>query len=127
MGTLLGFALGFYLGTKAGPEGIDELVKAWQTIQESEDFKALSATAQATVQGLIEQGGAGVANFIAGLTGTRGEPESERRVEAARNGRPQGLWAALSQSGQVQELVSTGAALVIQLLERGKSAAGERI
>jgi hypothetical protein len=115
MGTLLGFALGFYLGAKAGPNGIDDLVKAWQTIQESEDFKALSATAQATVQSLIEQGGAGVANLIAGLMTARGEPESSRAEEAA------------GRNGDLQGLVSTGAALVMQLLERGISATQDRV
>ncbi len=114
MGTLLGFALGFYLGAKTGPNGIDDLVKAWQTIQESEDFKALSATAQATVQSLIEQGGASVANLIAGLMGAGGEPEPDRAEQAARR------------NGDLQGFVTTGAALVMQLLERGISAAQGR-
>ncbi len=112
MGTLLGFALGFYLGARSGPNGIDELVKAWQTIAESEDFKALSATAQATVQNLVEQGGARVANLIAGLLGGEREPHPAEEP-AARN-------------GDLQGLVSTGAALVMQLLERGIAAAQDR-
>jgi hypothetical protein len=114
MGTLLGFALGFYLGAKAGPNGIDDLVKAWQTIQESEDFKALSATAQATLQGLVEQAGAGVANLAAGLMGAGSQPESARAEEAA------------GPDGALQGLVSSGAALVMQMLERGISAAQSR-
>jgi hypothetical protein len=119
MGTLLGFALGFYLGTKAGPDGIEELAKAWQTITESEDFQALSATAKATLQGLMEQGGAGAGKLLAAVMGAAAglapEADGVDRV-AARNGNPP---AAGSQSNEVQGLVSTGAALLAQLLEQG--------
>lgn len=115
MGTLVGFALGFYLGARTGPNGIDKMIEAWQTIRESEDFKALSATAQATLQNLIEQGGARVANLVAGMMGEGGEPQSRRAEEpAARN-------------GDLQGLVSAGAALVMQLLERGIAAAQDRV
>ena len=78
MGTLLGFALGFYLGTKAGPNGLDELAEAWQTIRESEEFQGLSATARATLESLMEQGAAGVAQFVTGLMGAEEESGSER-------------------------------------------------
>jgi hypothetical protein len=126
MGTLLGFALGFYLGARTGPERLDELVKAWQTIRESEDFKALSATAQATVQSFIEQAGASAANVLATLIGARRESEDERARRAAGRNGAQGLWTAVAQSADVQGVVSTAAALVIQLLERGISAAQQR-
>ncbi|HEV3113651.1 MAG TPA: hypothetical protein VGY99_24460 [Candidatus Binataceae bacterium] len=128
MGTLLGFALGFYLGTKAGPNGIDDLTKAWQTISESEEFQALSATARATLESLMEQGAAGVAQFVTGLMGAEEEPGSEHPEKpAARNGNLQGLWAAVSQTFQAESAASTGAALVMQLFEQGMSAARGRI
>lgn len=128
MGTLLGFALGFYLGTKAGPNGIDDLTKAWQTIRESEEFQALSATARSTLESLMEQGAAGVAQFVTGLMGAEEHLDSEHPEEAAaRNGNLQGLWAAASQAFQAQSLASTGAALLMQLFEQGMSAARGRM
>jgi hypothetical protein len=127
MGTLLGFALGFYLGTKAGPNGVNELAQAWQTIKESEDFQALSATATATLESLMEQGAAGVAKLVAGLMGAQDQPGSEHPEEiTGKDGNLQGLWAAVSQSADVQGLVSTGAAMVMQLLEQGMSASRGR-
>lgn len=126
MGTLLGFALGFYLGTKAGPNGIDDLVKAWQTIKESEDFQALSATAKATLESLIEQGGAGIGKLAAAVMGREEEPEPAEEA-ASKNGHLQGLWTAVSESAEVQGLVSAGAALLTQFLERGIMAARGRI
>jgi hypothetical protein len=128
MRTLLGFALGFYLGTKVGPKWTDELLKTWQTIKESEDFKALSATARAVVENLIEQGEAGVARLAAVLIAEGIVPESESAAEAASpTGESQGLWAAVSESPEVQGLVSAGTALVMQFLEQGITAARGRI
>jgi hypothetical protein len=131
MGTLLGFALGFYLGTKAGPDGIDELAKAWQTISESEDFLALSATARSTLEGLIQQGGASVGKLLAALTGAGAETGFEQRDRdqwaAGKNGNFEGLWLGATQAAQGQALLSAGAALVMQLLEQGLLASRGRI
>ena len=128
MGTLLGFALGFYLGTKAGPNGIDDITKAWQTIRDSEEFQGLSATAKSTLESLMEQGATGIAQFVTGLMGAQEESASERPEEtAARNGNLQGLWSAVSQAFQAQSLASTGADLLMKLFEQGISAARGRI
>jgi hypothetical protein len=132
MGTLLGFALGFYLGTKAGPDGIDELAKAWQTINESEDFLALSSTARSTLESLIQQGGASVGNLLAALTGAGAELDGEfeqrdRDERAGKDRNPRGLWFGAAQAEEGQNLLSAGAALVMQLLERGLSASRGRI
>jgi hypothetical protein len=127
MGTLLGFALGFYLGAKAGPDGIDELTKAWQTISESEDFQALSASAKATVESLMQQGGASVGKLVATLMGAGVEFGSDHHETAGKNGNLQGLWGAVTQSAEGQSLVSAGAALLTQLLEQGLSGARGRI
>ncbi|HEY2108206.1 MAG TPA: hypothetical protein VGH29_20575 [Candidatus Binataceae bacterium] len=128
MGTLLGFALGFYLGTKAGPNGIDDLAKAWQAIRESEEFQGLSATAKATLESLMENGAAGVAQFVAGLMGAGEGPASGRPDETSSgNGNMHGLWSAVSQAFQAQSLASTGADLLLKLFEQGMTAARGRI
>jgi hypothetical protein len=128
MGTLLGFAVGFYLGTKAGPNGLNELAEAWQTIRESEEFQGLSATARSTLESLMQQGATGVGQFVTGLMGAEEESGSERPEEAAaRNGNLQGLWSAVSQAFQGPSLASTGADLLLQLFEQGMSAARGRI
>src|SRR5262245_37952605 len=61
MGALIGFAFGYVVGAKAGPEGLEELRRAWQSISQSEEFKALIATATAYVQNAFSQGGGAVA------------------------------------------------------------------
>ncbi|MEO7430034.1 MAG: hypothetical protein ABIY48_11710 [Acidimicrobiales bacterium] len=43
MGTLFGFAVGYLLGTKAGSEGYDELLRSAKAILDSEEFKSFLA------------------------------------------------------------------------------------
>jgi hypothetical protein len=120
MGTLLGFALGYYLGTKTGPNGIDELLKGWQTIKESEDYQALAATVTATLESALQQGAEAVGKLLGGLSSMGGEFGAEQIKQATEgNGNLHGLWEKLSQTAEVQELVSTGAAMMMQWLERG--------
>ena len=127
MRTLLGFAVGFYLGTKAGPNGLDELAKAWEAIRESEEFQGLSATARSTLESLMEQGATGVAQFVSGLMGEEERGSGRPEEAAAKNGNLQGLWAAASQAFLARNLASTGADLLLQLFEQGMSAARGRI
>jgi hypothetical protein len=127
MRTLLGFALGFYLGAKIGPKGLDELAESWQTIKESEEFQALSASAKATVETLIEQGVNGVTQFIAGLTGGHEHSEPEYAEEAGeKNGDLKALWPLIAQAFQSQNLTSIGIGMLIQMLERGLSGSASR-
>jgi hypothetical protein len=124
MGTLLGFALGYFLGTKAGPNGIDDLLKAWRSIRESEDYQALSATVSASLASVMEQGQETVANLISGLMSRRsGFGVSQLIGLAGANGNLNGVWETISKSADVQGLMSTGAAMVMQWMERGASAA----
>jgi hypothetical protein len=58
---IVGFAVGYFVGAKAGQDGLDQLVKAWRDIQTSDEFAALIETgrsllAQAARQA-IEAGG----------------------------------------------------------------------
>ena len=128
MGTLLGFALGYYLGTKAGPNGIDDLLKSWRTIQESEDYQALAATVSATIASVMEQGQGTVANLISGLTSAGGRfGASQLFGLASANDNLNGVWETITKSAEVQGLMSTGAAMVMQWMERGATAARDRM
>jgi hypothetical protein len=127
MGTLLGFAIGYYLGSKSGPNGIDDLLKAWQTIKESEDYQALAAILTASLESAMHRGGEAAGNLIAGISSLGDESGAEQIKETAgANGNLQGLWEKISQSPEVWGLVSTGAAMVMQWLEQGASDARER-
>lgn len=128
MGSLLGFALGYYLGTKAGPNGIDDLLKAWRTIQESEDYQALAATLSATLASAMEQGQERVANLISGLMSAGGGFGTSQLIKlAGANGNLNGVWETITKSAQVQGFMSTGAAMVMQWLEQGATAARDRM
>lgn len=128
MGTLVGFALGYYLGSKAGPKGTEDLLKAWQEIKQSEDYQALVATLTATLETAMHRGGEAVGKLVAGLASfgeTSGTGQSGKPGGA--NGNLMGLWEKVSQSEEVQGLVSTGAAIVMQWLEQGTSEARGRM
>jgi hypothetical protein len=76
MGALAGFIIGYLLGTKAGPEGVEQLRKSWDGIRRSEEFQGLVATATATAGQVFERVTEGEGNVsdrlrsaIAGETG----------------------------------------------------------
>ncbi len=124
MGTLLGFALGYYLGTKAGPNGIDDLLKAWRTIQESEDYQALAAMLSATLASAMEQGQEKLASLVSSLVSAGGGFGASQLIGlAGTNGNLNGVWETITKSAEVQGLMSTGAAMVMQWMERGATAA----
>jgi len=60
VGALGGFLVGYIMGTKAGRQGIDQLVSAWNQIVASDEFKALlqsgTTTASAVLGRVAEQG-----------------------------------------------------------------------
>jgi len=43
MGVIIGFIIGFFLGTKNGPLQFDEINKAWEDIKKSEEAQAIIA------------------------------------------------------------------------------------
>jgi hypothetical protein len=128
MGALIGFMVGYYLGTKAGPNGIEELMEAWRSIQESEDFQGLVQTVKATAESTIQQGIGAAMKLVGDLTQAGGEfGASQLKELAGANGNLQGVWDTLSQSAEVRGLVSSGTALIAQLLAQGTAAARERM
>ena len=44
MMVLVGFAVGYVVGAQAGREGLAQLLDAWKTVQESEEFAGLVET-----------------------------------------------------------------------------------
>ncbi|MGH2534860.1 MAG: hypothetical protein ACRDJW_21580 [Thermomicrobiales bacterium] len=56
MGALVGFVVGYFLGTRAGREGVDDLRDAWKTISASQEFQGLRATAMSMIGVAMKQG-----------------------------------------------------------------------
>lgn len=67
MVALLGFAVGYYLGSKAGPEGLEEIRTAWKTIRESNEFQGLAATGTSILGELAKQGVSGGLKSLASV------------------------------------------------------------
>ncbi|MGH9076727.1 MAG: hypothetical protein ACRDY0_04635 [Acidimicrobiales bacterium] len=57
---MIGFALGYVIGTRAGEEGWHELVQAWKTISSSEEVKELLSGGFSVARDFLSQG-AGIA------------------------------------------------------------------
>jgi len=60
MGAMIGFLLGYVLGTRAGDKGWRELQSSWHTIRSSDEVRDIVAGGLATARDLMRQG-AGVA------------------------------------------------------------------
>lgn len=43
--TLIGFAIGYYLGTQHGREGLTRVVESWNSIRQSQELQGLVTTA----------------------------------------------------------------------------------
>ena len=74
MGILVGFAVGYVLGARAGREKLDELQEAWRTISGSPEFQALTAQALTLLSAatpvmarMVLEQGPGLARGLAGL------------------------------------------------------------
>lgn len=55
METLVGFAFGFWLGTKEGKEGMARLVESWKAIRESTELKNLVGGAIGVVVPIVNE------------------------------------------------------------------------
>ncbi len=55
METLVGFAFGFWLGTKEGKEGVAKLVESWKAIRSSTELKNLVGGAIAVVVPIVSE------------------------------------------------------------------------
>jgi hypothetical protein len=70
---IVGFAVGYFVGAKAGEDGLNQLVKAWKTIQSSEEFAAMIETGRGLVTQVARQafetGGGVLAGEVKGAVG----------------------------------------------------------
>jgi hypothetical protein len=64
MGAMVGFVLGYVLGTRAGEGGWEELQESWHTISTSEEVRALLSGSLATAQELLRHGAGVVAERL---------------------------------------------------------------
>ena len=55
MEALLGFAVGYFLGTKAGREGLQELRESWKVVSASDEFQGLTTTAKSMAGMAMQQ------------------------------------------------------------------------
>jgi hypothetical protein len=55
MGALVAFVAGYYVGTRVGPEGLEQLRDAWQTIRESEEVQELLSGGIAVLGDLVSR------------------------------------------------------------------------
>lgn len=56
MGVMIGFALGYVFGTRAGAEGYQEMVSALKTITSSGELKELAGGAISLLGDVLKQG-----------------------------------------------------------------------
>ncbi|MGH8884511.1 MAG: hypothetical protein ACRDYX_04930 [Egibacteraceae bacterium] len=56
MGAIVGFALGYYLGTQDGKEGFQRLLDSWAYVSKTDEFKSLLSGAATFATGALKQG-----------------------------------------------------------------------
>ncbi|MGH9107879.1 MAG: hypothetical protein ACRDY3_00170 [Acidimicrobiales bacterium] len=66
MGTIVGAMIGYVFGTQAGPQGWDDLRRAWGVISSSEEVRNLIDLSFSMAHGLVGRGG----ELLAGAAGT---------------------------------------------------------
>lgn len=56
MGAIIGFALGYVLGVRAGPNGYEELLRSWKVISSSEELRDLVTGGLSALGDALRQG-----------------------------------------------------------------------
>ncbi len=124
MGALIGFMFGYVVGTKAGPEGLEELRKAWNVVSRSDEFQGLLAAATAYVQNLLAHGGATLAGQMQSMGSGNGELA---KMIAAVDGAGVGAaWTRISETQEFQALLASGPAMIGNLLAQSSGAAARQ-
>jgi hypothetical protein len=75
MGTMIGFALGYVLGTRAGEQGWNDLLESWRTISSSEEVRDLLVGSLSIARDFIRQGAGIMADRL-----SQDEPRSGLRA-----------------------------------------------
>jgi hypothetical protein len=76
MEALIGFAIGYYVGTRDGREGLQKAISAFDAITKSDEFKnlmgqGLSMGGALLSKGLQQTGGMGFAQNVVGVVAQR--------------------------------------------------------
>lgn len=82
MWALIGFAVGFGYGVKAGPEGVQRLRDSWESVKSSEEARAMLKAGMATVVGGVEES-RGLWSMVRRQIANRLSEERERLVRIA--------------------------------------------
>ncbi|MDQ1361244.1 MAG: hypothetical protein QOJ44_1621 [Acidimicrobiaceae bacterium] len=75
MGTMIGFVLGYVLGTRAGEQGWNDLLESWRTISSSDEVRDLLVGGLSIARDYVRQGAGMMADRL-----DRDERGSELRV-----------------------------------------------
>jgi len=110
MGAVLGFAIGYMLGAKEGPERFEELRKAWETIVNSEEFQGMLNTGTSLFMSTVQNGKASIAEALGGLLSSDGQL-GETLSSFSKNGALMDAWKTLSKSPEIQSLIMNGVAM----------------
>ena len=124
MGALIGFVFGYVVGAKAGPEGLEELRKAWEVVSKSEEFQGLVATAKGLLLNLVTRGGAGLSSQLQSLTSGNGD--LLKMIGAADGGGLEDAWARISQSQEFKALLASGTAMLGNVMAQGTAVVSGR-
>jgi hypothetical protein len=124
MGALAGFIVGYIAGVNSGPQGLEEMRKAWQVVSASEEFQGLLAAATGFVQNLIAQGGSSMAEQIQTLTS--GNSELLKMMDGGADGGIRSALGKISETPEYQAIFASGAALLGKMLSRA-STLSERV
>lgn len=82
MGTLFGFVVGYVLGAKAGSQGFDRVVQAWNDLRSSDEFRDFLALLRSHTRGTLRE--------AADRLGNTGDEPSPDDVVARARARLQG-------------------------------------
>lgn len=75
MGAMIGFVLGYVLGTRAGEQGWNDLVESWRTISSSDEVRDILVGGLSIARDYVRQGAGLMADRL-----DRDEPGSGLRV-----------------------------------------------
>jgi len=124
MGALIGFIFGYVVGAKTGPEGLEELRKAWDAVSRSEEFQGLLAAATGYAQTLLARGGASLAGQIQSIES--GDGELAKVLAAVEGTGVGGAWARIWETQEFQALLASSTAVIGSLLAQGTVAAARQ-
>jgi hypothetical protein len=124
MGAVLGFVIGYMLGAKEGPERLEELRKAWETIVNSEEFQGMLNTGTSLFMSTVQNGKASIGDALGGLMSGDGQL-GETLSSFTNNGPLMDAWKTLSKSPEIQSLIMNGISMFGGLMMQRRASSRE--